>query len=720
MWTGIPTCLKRSSCLFCPKWASDVGPDAASCARALDVAAPVASLMGTAACQVPASMAASAPTTPPPSKRQIGCASGKCSPPKQVRRFVSKIGDFESFAKPSPSPYAVAALPGAEVVAEEVVLPLSPLPAGLAAPLGACPAVDPAKWKLGTSTVVEPTATTAVPDAMASDAACVDGSAHAVEPTATAVLASPLAGSVPAASDTIRRRLCTKTPRAEAATAKSSSDTSTFVLRRSGKQLNMALDVLKSPDWQGTVQWVTEDVWQGMSQSDRCNVAWSGCRTAWCRTLGPSLRKSGANGRVVAVARARWGSLHPDVRKAVFAAFLADSSTPAYVQQTFNEMSTKTFVEEKVRASAMMLTYNNEKWLLPPAAVKRDLETGVSVARRIGWVKNLMAAVHERCTQVCSVYKDMDFALSIEICPTSFAQGIGRVHVHVFLKTTGGLVWMPPLLEFRVDGSIPYRSQQPGVRQRANSGWSGFFYVQAPKKGVVMSGGSKEPFTGYPVNVAWILTLLQAGKIATSVARELACKCVAGASRALAEIAVVEQAAEKQVVEQMRTEALKFLETSRKSWRRLPSVDAWLEQYGVVQDRYKFLVLEGPSGVGKTVFARTLVPEGKQVLEVNCAGGAQFDLREFRYREHGLILFDEIEGHQVQAARKLFQAGVAPVQLGASATGVYVYHVFLHRVRLVCCTNAWTSSVAALPQDQQDWLRENSVHVVVDRHLWSA
>ena len=122
-----------------------------------------------------------------------------------------------------------------------------------------------------------------------------------------------------------------------------------------------------------------------MSQSDRCNVAWSGCRTAWCRTLGPSLRKSGANGRVVAVARARWGSLHPDVRKAVFAAFLADSSTPAYVQQTFKEVSTKTFVEEKVRASAMMLTYNNEKWLLPPAAVKRDLEMGVGSAQdRLG------------------------------------------------------------------------------------------------------------------------------------------------------------------------------------------------------------------------------------------------------------------------------------------------------------------------------------------------
>ena len=43
---------------FFPKWASEVGPDAASCARALDVAALVASLMGTAACQVPASMAA--------------------------------------------------------------------------------------------------------------------------------------------------------------------------------------------------------------------------------------------------------------------------------------------------------------------------------------------------------------------------------------------------------------------------------------------------------------------------------------------------------------------------------------------------------------------------------------------------------------------------------------------------------------------------------------
>ena len=40
-------------------------------------------------------------------------------------------------------------------------------------------------------------------------------------------------------------------------------------------------------------------------------------------------------------------------------------------------------------------------------------------------------------------------------------------------------------------------------------------------------------------------------------------------SRALAEIMVVKQAAEPHAVEQVRAEALQFLQSSRKSWRRL-------------------------------------------------------------------------------------------------------------------------------------------------------
>jgi hypothetical protein len=180
----------------------------------------------------------------------------------------------------------------------------------------------------------------------------------------------------------------------------------------------------------------------------------------------------------------------------------------------------------------------------------------------------------------------------------------------------------------------------------------------------------------------------------------------------------VEQEIEKEETERVRLKALTCLAHSRQTWRMVPPVILWRAQYETIKDRYKFLVLEGPSGVGKTVFARTLVEEGKEVFELNCAGGCNFDLRQFRYQKHGLILFDEIHAGQVQGARKLFQAGVAPVQLGMSQTCMYAYEVFLHATRLVCCSNAWTSSLAALPTDQQDWLHANSIHVYVDRQLW--
>jgi hypothetical protein len=343
----------------------------------------------------------------------------------------------------------------------------------------------------------------------------------------------------------------------------------------------------------------------------------------------------------------------------------------------------------------------------------------VFVARSIGWVQQLFEAVRQHVAQISSAYKNMDHVVALEICPKSFAQNVGRVHVHVYLKSNGGKVWMPSLASLRFQDCLPHRTTELSTsRSRYTAGWAGFFYVKVPKKGLVLSGGSKDPFTGYPVQVNWVLTLVQAGKVSITDARKLVTRCVSGASRALAELALVEQAAEKEATDRARLKALECLARSRQTWRVVPPVNLWRAQYETVRDRYKFLVLEGPSGVGKTVFARTLVEEGKEVFELNCAGSCNFDLRQFRYQKHGLILFDEIHAGQVQGARKLFQAGVAPVQLGMSQTCMYAYEVFLHAIRLVCCSNAWTSSLAALPTDQQDWLHVNSIHVYVDRQLW--
>ena len=103
---------------------------------------------------------------------------------------------------------------------------------------------------------------------------------------------------------------------------------------------------------------------------------------------------------------------------------------------------------------------------------------------------------------------------------------------------------------------------------------------------------------------------------------------------------------------------------------------------------------------------------------MNCAGGEEPNLRAYRLRKHGLILFDEIVASQVAAQRKLFQAQSAPVQLGCSATNCYSYEVFVWRTKMVLASNNWHTSLASLSAGDQEWLHANSIVLNVVEAMW--
>ena len=145
---------------------------------------------------------------------------------------------------------------------------------------------------------------------------------------------------------------------------------------------------------------------------------------------------------------------------------------------------------------------------------------------------------------------------------------------------------------------------------------------------------------------------------------------------------------------------------------------AFVEQFKEVAHRYKFLVLSGPSKVGKTAFARSVCDPGMETLEINCASGAEPDLRAYRLGRHGVLLFDEIVAEQVTAQRKLLHAQRAPVQMGCSATNCHSYDVFNWRKKLVLASNNWESSLAALGQPVQDWVMQNSIVLRVTEPMW--
>ena len=123
----------------------------------------------------------------------------------------------------------------------------------------------------------------------------------------------------------------------------------------------------------------------------------------------------------------------------------------------------------------------------------------------------------------------------------------------------------------------------------------------------------------------WILNLVQSKKLETDVAQALLVQCV-NSSRHIRELEVHEEYLQKAAVEKAREEAFRMLTPTLRPSKSYPVVDEFRKQFECPRHRYKFLVLSGPSRVGKTAFARSLCDPHYQTLENTCASGAEPDL----------------------------------------------------------------------------------------------
>ena len=221
------------------------------------------------------------------------------------------------------------------------------------------------------------------------------------------------------------------------------------------------------------------------------------------------------------------------------------------------------------------------------------------------------------------------------------------------------------------------------------------------------------------MDARWIMNLLQGEKLTPEEAREMLVKTCT-AKRLLDELEVVQREDERKIVRQAKEETLRKLAQRQKPFRSFPAIETWKEQYDTELYRYKFLVLVGPSRMGKTQLARSLLDPSApgELLEVNCASGEEPDLRRFQWSRHKLILFDEVQAKQVAAQRLLFQACTSDVTLACSATNCHSYTIYVHRVRMVLCTNSWEEDVRLMCPGDRDWLESNSVVVPITAPCW--
>ena len=433
-----------------------------------------------------------------------------------------------------------------------------------------------------------------------------------------------------------------------------------------------------------------------------------------------------------AEARQAYKELDAEGRSAIARKWMVMVKLPPYMQGVLEEKFPVTDVGSKVcqvKTPGVLLTWNlpgtessdtvKIEQCLPPGQL--TVEELVTRLRELPIAQALWGKVQEHgdvCKQVSGAH---DVAVCMEVCPETYElQTRLRLHVHMFLKTNADALRLKHLDFFSFTGSPAHVSTQIGGMPvaRGRRCWCGFFYCcLLEKRGTVFTNATKAPFTKFLVNPAWIMSLVQSGKLSASVARELLVKCV-NASRHVKELEEHEREMEKKAVQVAMLEANRLLSNTLKEQKSFHEAEIFLRQFETPLHRYKFLVLSGPSRVGKTAFARTLCDEGKEVLEVNCASGDEPNLRAYRLRRHGMILFDEIVAAQVAAQRKLFQAQSAPVQLGCSATNCHSYEVFVWRTKLVLASNNWHASLSVLTPADQEWVQRNSIVLDVVEAMW--
>ena len=254
-------------------------------------------------------------------------------------------------------------------------------------------------------------------------------------------------------------------------------------------------------------------------------------------------------------------------------------------------------------------------------------------------------------------------------------------------------------------------------KRRGFTKYCGCYYVRAPKIGQLFQAGTKVPFDDFSVSPTWISALVMAGKMHAAIARlEYArALCCAEANIRNLECAARVKREYEQEAARLRVELA--IRESERAFRIIPDVELWKQQYETVQGRYKFLVLDGPSRMGKTRF--TLSMGGpRSVLSLDCAACVEPDMKAFLRGQHTVILFDEARATMVIRCKKLFQASSDLVQLATSATNMMSYVVWVHAVRMVIASNRWKQDLEALDQQDRAWIEANSIYVFVDTPLF--
>jgi len=360
----------------------------------------------------------------------------------------------------------------------------------------------------------------------------------------------------------------------------------------------------------------------------------------------------------------------------------------------------------------------------PDTIVGRSVQGLVLVLQQSQEIVAVWKRVKEGLLASCARFRCVACAAALEICTRTWHEEHRCVlHVHAWIMQGQNKNRLSVQdFQFGVGERTPVLSAFSRAKTRGQSGWAGCFYVAVEKIGQVFSMSSKTAHVDYTVKPSWVTALAAGGKIPMHVAKEHYLLCVVDAQKHIAQLEWADHEKTMLFRAKFKMEMLLKVMRAQKPFRSIPEITRWADKYDPEnpKDRYDFLVLGGPSRMGKTRFVqRQLVDHPDEALMLDCADAEIPALKgNYKVGQHKLICFDEAHASMVIRCKKLFQASIDDVTYGSSPTNAFIHTVDVHMVKMVVCSNVWEAEKSKLPQEHQEWLDSNSVYVHVDRPLW--
>jgi hypothetical protein len=356
--------------------------------------------------------------------------------------------------------------------------------------------------------------------------------------------------------------------------------------------------------------------------------------------------------------------------------------------------------EFKVKAKAILLTYNELPYGIDIERVRAALESSLFIGNTIRWSICL-----ERGSRV-HIHAYLESRKQYHTTLKHFTLTIPAGEAHEVPDQEYG-PW--PMNKDPYIGdyvAVPSDCQSnttsgSGYRPAANRG---HFYVQCRYKNThIAQINNYEAGHDFSVKTEWMKTLWDQQKIDDDRILPGAgfYRCCTPALEGLVRHSVSKRRME--VKAEKRVQRINQLAAMKNPHRTYSIIEAWREQYNKIDFRYKFLILWGPTRTGKTELARSLFDSPFEHRDSVCWTGYDED-------KHDGILFDDVKlvYSYVSENRSLYQAG-GWVCVHTSPTNQNAIDIDVTQKPIVITTNA---------QPLGDWILGNAYVVHIDAHTW--